>query len=77
MHVLSFGAHNTDGHNTWSRPGHSHHTHHAQRSGRFGHHDRSSAIQSQDISAVGGGASQGSIKQAVVNQIRAVLLHLA
>ena len=73
MHGLSLGTHNTDGHNTWSRPGHSHHTRHMQRSGRFGHYDRSSANQSQDISAVGGGASQGSIKQAVVNQIRATL----
>jgi hypothetical protein len=73
MYGLSLGAHNTDGHNTWSRPGHSHHTHHSQRPEHSGHHDRSSASQSQDSSAIGGGATQGSIKQAVVNQIRITL----
>ncbi len=73
MHGLSLGAHNTDGHISWSRPGHSHHTHHSQRSEHSGHHDRSSATQSHDSSAIGGGASQGSIKQAVVNQIRIAL----
>jgi len=73
MHGLSLGAHNTDGHISWSRPGHSHHTHHSQRSEHAGHHDHSSANQAQDSSAIDGGISQGSIKQAVVNQIRVTL----
>ena len=73
MHGLSLGAHNTDGHIAWSRSGHSHHTRHSHRSEHSGHHDRSSATQSQDASAVGGSASQGSVKQAVVNQIRIAL----
>jgi hypothetical protein len=73
MHGLSLGAHNTDGHISWSRPGHSHHTHHSQRSEHAGHHDHSSANQAQDSTAIDGGVSQGAIKQAVVNQIRMTL----
>ena len=73
MHGLSLGAHNTDGHISWFHPGHSHHAHHSQRSELSEHHDHSSANQVQDNSVSGGGATQGSVKQAVVNQIRATL----
>jgi hypothetical protein len=73
MHGLALGAHNADGHISWSLRGHSHHTHHSQRSERSGHHDRSAANQAQGNSFVDGGAAQGSIKQAVVNQIRVTL----
>lgn len=73
MHCLSLGAHNTDGRISWSRSGHSHHTHHSQRSVHSGYHDRSLANRSLDSSSIGGGASQGSVKQAIVNQIRIIL----
>ena len=73
MHGLSLGAHNTDGQFSWLRRGHSLHSHHSQRSERSGHHERSPANQPQGNSFADGGTTQGSIKQAVVNQIRVTL----
>ena len=73
MHGLSLGAHFSNGDYSWGRPGNSHHTHHSHHTERTGHHERRAANQSPDAASVSGSAVQGSVKQAVVNQIRMTL----
>ena len=73
MHGLSLGAHFTDGRYSWGRPGNSHHTHHSHHVERSGHHKRHAANQLTDASSACGDVAQGTVKQAVVNQIRITL----
>jgi hypothetical protein len=76
MHGLSLGAQFTDGHVSRGRFGHSHHTHHghhAHRSHRAAHHDRHAAHRLEKSFTGSDGASQGTVKQALVNQIKITL----
>jgi hypothetical protein len=69
MHGLSLGAQFMNGHFSWGRLKHSHHTHHSHHSERAGHHNHNAVPQVEDNSCDGNVTMQGSVKQAMVQQI--------
>jgi len=69
MDKISLGSHLTDGRIGLNRPRHPHHSHHPKHSG----YRAESANQADDSSPTTGNAAQGTVKQAWVNQITAML----
>lgn len=73
MHGLSLGTHFTDGHISKGQSGHLHHARHSHRAESSEHHGRFGAKHAQESASTSGADAQGSIKQALVNQIRVTL----
>jgi hypothetical protein len=69
MNNISFGSHFTDGRVALGRPWRSHHSHHSEHS----RHRAGSANQADEVSPATGNVVQGSVKQALVNQVTAIL----